>query len=61
MVFLVTYIDEAQSVSGDAPWVIELSIPCSLATECSEEPTRRIEDLEDKQNNKGNQYKNPII
>lgn len=45
MVFLVTNVDEAERIRGDAPRVVELAISSSLASKCSEETTLRVKDL----------------
>lgn len=46
VIFLVTHVDEAQSVRCYSPGVIEFPIGRSLAAECSKESTRWVEYLQ---------------
>ena len=44
VVLLVADVDESQSISADAPGIVELPVSRSLTAECSEEVTAGVKD-----------------
>lgn len=46
MILLVAYVDESESISGDAPGIIEPAVGGALGAEGSQETAGRIEHLD---------------